>query len=81
MSEFKSQRELFFHIWQTRPHYCTNCKKYLGEEAKAHYFAHIISKSLRKDLMLLEENIRILCIGCHHLMDFDTDENFKKKTR
>ena len=78
---FKSEKELFFHIWKTRPHYCTNCKKYLGNEMKAHYFSHTKSKGLHKELKLVPENIQILCMLCHHLFDFDTDENFKKRKR
>lgn len=79
--EFKSEKYLFFYIWQTRPHYCTNCKKYLGNEMKAHYFAHIKAKGLYKELKLRPENIRLLCIPCHYLMDFDTDENMRKHER
>lgn len=79
--KFNTEKELFFYIWKTKPRYCTNCKKYLGEEAKAHYFSHIKSKGLYKEMKLMPDNIQLLCLNCHYLFDFDTTERYNKKKR
>lgn len=61
------ERELFLKIWDERPHICTNrlCRRSLGDEPMAYYFAHVLSKGSRPDLRLDPENIVILCLSCH----------------
>ena len=68
--------KMFLTIWAERPHYCTNknCRKYLGEEPMAHYFAHIRSKGAKNDLRFDKENIVLLCLSCHQDFDFGKRE-------
>lgn len=65
------EREMFLEIWDERPHICTNpkCKKPLGEP-KVHYFAHIKPKGKYPELRLVKSNVRLLCMECHHELDF-----------
>ena len=67
--EFKNQKEMFFHIWESRPHKSEVSGTYLGEEAKAHYFAHILSKGAYPSYKLDPDNIVLLTMQEHH--DFD----------
>lgn len=73
------EAEVFKKIWLTRPHVCSNCKVGLGKEAKASYFAHVISKKKEPKLRLVESNIILLCTYCHHLLDFGTKAQFEKR--
>lgn len=73
------EAEVFKLIWETREHICTNCKDYLGEEARAHYFAHIIPKSREPRLRLEPTNIRLLCMECHRLFDHGTKDKFNAR--
>ncbi len=61
--------ECFKLIWEKRPHFCEVCKSSI-REAKPANFAHILAKSTYPSLRLVEENIAILCEGCHYKFDF-----------
>jgi 5-methylcytosine-specific restriction endonuclease McrA len=75
------EAKLFYEIWSKRPHYCVNCKAYLGNEPRAHYFSHIKSKGAYPELRLDPNNIQLLCIQCHTLYDSGTIEQYKNRTR
>ena len=75
------EKALFYKIWQTRPHVCTNCKEYLGNEAKAWHFAHIKPKGLYPELRLDPDNIRLLCYECHYALDFQSKDKFIARSR
>jgi len=70
------ERDMFLEIWQERAHYCTNpdCRIFLGNEPKVHFFSHIKPKSVYPELRLQKTNIRLLCFDCH----FATDHQGKK---
>lgn len=70
------EREMFFEIWEERPHYCTNpdCRMFLGHEPKVQFFSHIKPKSVYPELRLEKTNIRLLCFDCH----FGSDMQGKK---
>ena len=69
---------VFAKIWEERTHICTNCNVYLGETALAHFFSHIKSKKMHKELMLEESNIELLCRDCHYAWEFQGIEKFNK---
>jgi hypothetical protein len=73
------EKDLFFEIWNERPHVCVNCKCNLGNEAKAHFFSHIISKKKEPKLRLEKSNIWLLCFDCHYLYDFSTKDKFNER--
>lgn len=75
------ERELFIEIWMERDHICNNCKAYLGNEPKVHFFSHIKSKGSRPDLRLSKSNIQLLCYDCHYALDHRGDVAFKERTR
>jgi hypothetical protein len=61
--EFKNQKQLFEHIWETRPHVSEISGKPLL--SGNHYqfmwqFAHILSKQAYPEYKLLEENIMLM---------------------
>ena len=64
------EREMFLKIWEDRPHVCTECGEHLGNEPRAHYFAHIKPKGKYPELRLMPSNIKLLCIECHRTLDF-----------
>lgn len=74
------ERSLFLSIWEERPHYCVNCKVYLGEEPIAHYFSHIKPKGLYPELRLDKNNIALNCIQCHTDWGCNPD-NYRKRTK
>ena len=74
------ERDLFLMIWELRPHVCTHCETPLGHEAKAGYFAHIKPKSTHPELRLDENNIRLLCLECHHAYDMQGKKSFEKRS-
>ncbi|MCP9290033.1 hypothetical protein [Gracilimonas sediminicola] len=66
-------KQLFWSIWQDRPHCCAVCG-YPIREPLANVFAHIYSKGARPSLKLVKANIALMCstlvrrdgeIGCH----------------
>ena len=72
------EKDLFLSIWDSRPHVCTNCGKYLGEEPRAHYFSHIKSKGAYPELRLDPNNCQLLCMECHFAFDFQGIDEFNK---
>lgn len=74
------ERDLFLKIWSERPHYCINCKIYLGEDPVVNYFSHIKSKGANPELRLDPNNIELLCIECHHCYEFSGKEKFKARS-
>lgn len=70
------EREIFLEIWNERPHVCENCLEYLGSEAKAHFFAHLLSKKQHPELRLDKDNIVLLCFDCHYQLDHGTIDKF-----
>ena len=73
------EAEVFRQIWNERDHICEHCKRHLGDEPKAHYFSHILSKKAVPELRLAKSNIRCLCLECHHEWDHGTKEKFTKR--
>lgn len=73
------ERAMFLKIWQNRPHYCTNCGKYLGEEPCSWMFSHREAKGANENLRLCAENIDLLCFDCHFARDMQGEEIFKKR--
>jgi hypothetical protein len=76
-----SQRELFFKIWMERPHYSEVSGAYLGEDARAHYFAHILGKGAYPAFKLREDNIVLLTMEEHRQFDQGDVDKLKKDPR
>lgn len=72
---------MFLSIWAKRPHFCINCKCFLGHLIMAHFFAHIKSKGAYPELRLVEENIMLLCFICHRAYDQGTKDQFNLLTK
>lgn len=72
---------VFLKIWKERPHYCINCKAYLSDPPKAHYFSHNRAKSLDSKNRLNPEGISLLCFSCHFAKDHGTMAQYKERTR
>lgn len=70
------EAELFMALWAVRPHYCENCRVFLGNEPRVHYFSHIKGKGAHPELRLKPENIQLLCVKCHDLYDRGTREQY-----
>lgn len=66
---FSGQRELFFYVWNNRPHISEISGAYLGHEAVAHFFAHIIGKGAYPSFKLREDNIVLLTREEHYAFD------------
>ena len=66
------EKDLFIKIWRERPHYCTKCGKWLGDEPKSFFFSHIRSKGACPELRLVPNNIELLCFNCHQQYEFST---------
>ena len=67
--EFKNQKELFFHLWEEKPHDCDLCGCNLGIEPMAYFFSHILSKGAYPRIKLLPKNIMFNCWDCHQAWD------------
>lgn len=67
-------QSLFMEIWNERSHICVKCGKKLGEEPKAIYFSHILSRGSHPELKMDKNNIELLCSACHKLHDFNERE-------
>lgn len=74
--QIQADSDFYESVWADRKHYCRECAVYLGElrdgsgRIKRYMFAHIISKGSRPDLRHVPENIVLLCLECHHRLDF-----------
>ena len=78
MKEKHEEDALFYEqIWTSRPHYCENCHKFLGDGFKdkdgklinLFRYAHIIPKSIYPYLRHYDKNIMLLCLNCHTQFD------------
>lgn len=67
------EKLVFEMIWNERPHVCFVSGRTLNEEAKAHYFAHVLSKGLYPKFRLLKENIVLLHEDYHYAFDFQSE--------
>lgn len=68
------EKAMFLDLWDNLMHNCSNCYVHLGEEPKAQFFSHIITKGKRPDLRLKPANIMLECLECHQIWDFGTME-------
>lgn len=75
------EAQLFYEIWQERPHICINCKAHLGNDARTWHFSHIKPKGKYPELRLDKNNIQLLCYDCHYAYDFKTKEKFQERER
>lgn len=65
----KWQKELFMEIWNTRPHVCSVCTKYIWEPF-SYCFAHWLSKWVHPEHKFNPDNIFLVCsIECHKKLD------------
>lgn len=78
---------LFYEeIWNERPHYCVNCKSFLGHTFKLEdgklinlfRYAHIIPKSIYPFLRHYKGNLMLLCLRCHTKFDNSPKEVIEK---
>jgi len=74
------ERDLFINIWEIRPHYCTNCGKWLGNEPRTYMFSHRIAKGVNGKERLNPDNIDLLCFDCHFARDMQGEEMFNKRS-
>ena len=61
----EAQFKLFEEHWNTKPHYCESCGKWLGKENLSVFHDHLIEKSKRKDIALDIRNLYLVCFDCH----------------
>jgi hypothetical protein len=64
---------LFKAIWDTRPHESFISGVHLGDEAKAHFFAHLLPKGQYPKYRLLDRNIVLLSMEEHAMLDAGTE--------
>lgn len=65
------QREMFFSVWNKRPHRSEVSDTYLGKEAMSTYFHHILAKEKYPEACLDEENIILLNLEEHSNVEND----------
>lgn len=63
--DINQMREFFMDIWNTRRHYCENCRMWLGPEPLSYMFDHLLEKNKYPDLKYKHENIMLVCLDCH----------------
>lgn len=63
------EKSVFEEIWAEREHICHNCKAYLGDEMRTHFFMHMRAKGAHPSLRLNKENIELGCPDCHTAHD------------
>lgn len=68
---------MFEAIWASRPHRSFVSGKPLGNEAKAHFFAHVLGKGAYPSFRLLMENVVLLTEDEHYAWDFGGREKLK----
>ena len=66
------QKDLFDKIWTERPHYSEFSGEELGEEAKSFFFAHVLAKGAYPNFKCYEQNIVLLTMREHMLLDGQT---------
>lgn len=62
----KEQIALFEKHWNSKPHYCESCGKWLGNENNLCFHDHLLEKSNRRDLALNIDNLYLCCFDCHN---------------
>lgn len=77
----RGESDFFAKIWLERPHICVNCKSGLGDEPRAHHFAHIIPKGREESGRLDPDNVRLFCRDCHYAYDFQGKEKFEARKK
>lgn len=65
-AEKEEMWKFFEEIWKERPHICSSCKRYLGQELKSAYMDHLLEKTMYPEFALLKDNIYICCLDCHY---------------
>ena len=70
--DFKNQKELFRHVWETRVHRSEVSGQPLGEEMNAWFFAHVLPKGSYGLYKLKPFNITLLTPDEHTLYDHQT---------
>ena len=63
----EAQFKLFEQHWNSKPHYCESCGKWLGNENLSIFHDHLIEKSKRIDIALEINNLYLCCADCHSL--------------
>jgi 5-methylcytosine-specific restriction endonuclease McrA len=69
-SVLKKDRDFYETLWQTKPHFCEECGKYLGDNLRPHFFSHILTKGSHPVLRWNLDNINILCLEHHNQWEF-----------
>ncbi len=64
-SKLNKDNKFFEYVWKTKPHYCQECGKELGE-MKKWYMHHILPKSKYPYWRHDERNILMLCYQHHN---------------
>ena len=64
--------ELFFELWREREHYSFVSGVFLGHEARAHFFSHVLPRSTYPEAALDPENIVFMTFDEHQLYEFNS---------
>jgi len=70
--------DMFKEIWAEREHKSFVSGKPLGHVAKAHFFAHVLSKGAYPKYRLNKDNIVLLTFDEHYLYDHGTMDQREK---
>lgn len=62
--------EFFWNIWREREHYSFVSGVFLGHEARAHFFSHVLPRSTYPEAALDPENIVFMTLQEHNLYEF-----------
>ena len=73
-THFTNLRDMFWHIWANQPHYSLISGQPLGRIAKAHYFAHVLSRAAYPNYKFYPGNIILMTMEEHHIYDRQTDK-------
>ena len=65
-AEKAGQKELFLKLWRERPHVCFVTGDYLGEEAKADFFFHVLPKGGYPKYKVFDLNLVFTRSDYHH---------------
>lgn len=71
---FKDQREMFGHVWASRPHVSEVSGRRL-HEGRAHNFAHILPKGTYPAFKLNPDNIALMTLSEHTEFDNGVRDN------
>lgn len=83
----EKDEKFYEEIWNTRPHFCENCGKYLGKDFRKNNriislfrYAHILPKSIYPYLRHYSDNLMLLCLNCHTEFD-NSSKEIKEKMK